>query len=523
MLTNNFFKKAAAVQEDHIETESEQQRRFLANFSFVMIITFAFASITSIINFFVDKSSAQLLELPVCLAGVGVAWFCHYCSSQPKTLKLGSWLIIIYTNLIIAMAIYQFGQASPIPAAFFITTLLGAFLLSWQAIVLLTLVNLVYVAGVYTFENSVSTWPLRITIPADGVLFTSITTWALLLLVPAGLALAVLSQLRRTNRMAMLQNEQLTQILNSAEYKRQFGQQVSQKVLSVTNELNSTAIQQKSSSHEQAEALESAIVTLHELAQTASFITKSAEDINQDVSVIATTSQEQQEFTSRVATIAKTGVGEQDAALESSLKVQAVYHQMSEILTDLAQGSGEIKRVIGIMEGISAETHLLALNAAIEAAGAGSYGQRFGIVADEVKALSNRSMKASQEVKAILGQIENGIQQAAEASASGEAETVTSVTAAHIRSENVKKALVAVELSRDEVAKITEAVQRLKQRTTEIYNSTEQQTSASLQAVQRLEQIGVLAQQSAVGSEQLTTTVIDLEQLSRELNTTLAA
>jgi len=107
------------------------------------------------------------------------------------------------------------------------------------------------------------------------------------------------------------------------------------------------------------------------------------------------------------------------SASEVAMKGGMVVSQVVDTMESINASSRKVVDIIGVIDGIAFQTNILALNAAVEAARAGEQGRGFAVVASEVRSLAQRSAAAAKEIKTLIGdsveKVEEGSRQVEEA------------------------------------------------------------------------------------------------------------
>lgn len=98
-----------------------------------------------------------------------------------------------------------------------------------------------------------------------------------------------------------------------------------------------------------------------------------------------------------------------ESAREIAQQGEDVVNQAVDAMNALNASSQSIVEIIDVIDTIAFQTNLLALNAAVEAARAGEQGRGFAVVASEVRQLAGRSATAAREIKELINDSTNRI------------------------------------------------------------------------------------------------------------------
>jgi hypothetical protein len=188
------------------------------------------------------------------------------------------------------------------------------------------------------------------------------------------------------------------------------------------------------------------------------------------------------------------------SASEVAVKGGSVVSQVVDTMGSINASSKKIVDIIGVIDGIAFQTNILALNAAVEAARAGEQGRGFAVVASEVRSLAQRSAAAAKEIKTLIGdsveKVEEGSKQVAEAG-----RTMDEIVGSVKRVTDIMGEITAASQEQ------TSGIEQINQAITQMDQVTQQnaalveEASAAAQSLQ--EQAGSLSKSSACSARLL--------------------
>jgi len=266
-----------------------------------------------------------------------------------------------------------------------------------------------------------------------------------------------------------------------------------------SQQVSSSAVELQTNAGQMAQGAE-------EVASQAETVATAGEEMSATSGDIAHNCQMASEGSQQASAAAVSGARVVDETITVMNSIAARVRSSAVAVESLGSRSDQIGAIVGTIEDIADQTNLLALNAAIEAARAGEQGRGFAVVADEVRALAERTTRATREI----GEMIKAIQQETKGAVIAMEEGVNEVAKGSEKAADSGRALEQI------LRQINDVNAQIHQ----VATAAEEQTATTSEISHNMQQITEVvgrtsqgARDSASAANQLSTLAEDLRRI----------
>ena len=288
-----------------------------------------------------------------------------------------------------------------------------------------------------------------------------------------------------------------------AEVRRALNQLVKElssviaRISSTSTEVAAAADQLRTTSVQISDGSEEVVMQSATVATAGEEMAATSGDIAQNCQMAA-------EGAQRASQSARNGAEVVDKTVAIMNQIAGQVQESARTVESLGARSDQIGAIIGTIEDIADQTNLLALNAAIEAARAGEQGRGFAVVADEVRALAERTTRATKEIGEMIKAIQN--------------ETKGAVAVMEQGVHQVETGTMEAARSGEAIRDILEQINDVAMQVNQIATAAEQQTATTSEISSNMHKINEVVHQTSQGASESATAAAQLSGNAEELH-----
>ena len=211
-----------------------------------------------------------------------------------------------------------------------------------------------------------------------------------------------------TKRVRVISNDEIADLGNGINLFMDKLQEILKLIIENTNymenvvaEVDGSVVKSNDSASDLSAMTEELSATMQDVGLSVNTINDNADNILKDVEIIATKSDDINQFSKEMKANAEKI--ESDARynmVQTSEKVGNILDVLNKAIED-SKSVDQVNNLTNDILNISSQTNLLALNASIEAARAGEAGKGFAVVADEIRQLADSSRETANKIQSI--------------------------------------------------------------------------------------------------------------------------
>jgi methyl-accepting chemotaxis protein len=237
------------------------------------------------------------------------------------------------------------------------------------------------------------------------------------------IALTNISLFQGINQLHQELERNFEELLNRKEYFSKIvgdlssrAQEITKNMLHVAENaegLSGAVTDTASSVHEMSSSLNEVaggVVSLREAAETT---VASTTEMSASIREVESHAKESNTLSEQVKREAEEGVELVQETIGGIGKIREIVLAAVEVMDRFGRKTEKIGEILEVMNNINEKTNVLALNAAIISSQAGEHGKGFGVVSNEIRALSDKTKASSKEIEEMILALQEEVRDAA--------------------------------------------------------------------------------------------------------------